>query len=70
MNVCENLKAIRELSGFTQVELAERIGTNERSIRYFEAGLKNPSVITLMKLAKALNCSLEDITGFKFRKED
>lgn len=70
MNVCENLKAIRQLNGFTQVELAERIGTNERSIRYFEAGLKNPSVITLIKLAKVLHCSLEDITGFDFRKED
>ncbi|MCD7800939.1 MAG: helix-turn-helix domain-containing protein [Ruminococcus sp.] len=69
MNVCKNLKPLREKQGITQVELAELTGINERTIRFFEQGLKSPSVITLIHIADALGCSLEEITGFKVRKD-
>ncbi len=65
MPTCENLKALRKRNGFTQTELAERVGTSERSIKYFEAGLRNPSLTTLIRLAENLNCSLDEIVGRK-----
>ena len=73
MNTCRNLKFIREYRGFTQPELAEKIGVSQQMISYIEKGLKEPSTINLIRIADSLNCSLDELTGrkkFIDRKED
>jgi len=73
VNTCRNLKFIREYRGFTQPELAEKIGVSQQMISYIEKGLKEPSTINLIRIADSLNCSLDELTGrkkFIDRKED
>jgi transcriptional regulator with XRE-family HTH domain len=54
----KKLKERRELFGFTQVELAEKIGSNKGTIQNYESGSlpKGDYVITL---AEVLECSLD-----------
>lgn len=41
--------------GFTQEELARKIGTKQSAISRLESGTYNPSLVFLRKVAKALN---------------
>ena len=56
----EFLKA-RAAAGFTQAEVAERIGTTQSAIARLESGSgkHSPSLATLRKYAHALGCRLE-----------
>ena len=56
----EFLKA-RAAAGFTQAEVAERIGTTQSAIARLESGNSShsPSLATLRKYAHALGCRLE-----------
>ena len=56
----------RVKKGFTQKELAQKIGTKQSVISRLESGRANPSVAFLKKLAQALNSHLEiRFTNFK-----
>lgn len=55
MRVGESLKTYRKQKGFTQVELAKRAGISRSYLADVEAGRYNPSLDTLMAVAKALN---------------
>jgi len=54
------LKA-RAAAGFTQAEVADRIGTTQSAIARLESasGKHSPSLATLRKYAQALGCRLE-----------
>lgn len=59
-----DLKFMREDAGMTQAELAEASGVNVRLIQHYEQGFKDinrASVITVLKLAEALNCDVYDV---------
>lgn len=59
-----NLKKIREINNLSQGQLAKISDVNVRMIQYYEQGVKDinrASVITIYKLAKALNVSIEDL---------
>lgn len=47
--------------GLTQAQLAERIGCFAKDISRWETGERNPSAKSLILLAKALQCSMEDL---------
>lgn len=49
----------RESRGLTQVELAERAGLSRQSIGAIEAGRATPAVDVALRLARALDCSVE-----------
>lgn len=58
------LQEIRKASGLSQSQLAEASGVNVRLIQDYEQGHKhinNAKAITLYKLSKALNCTMEDL---------
>ena len=58
------LKHIREAHKMSQSQLAEASGVNVRMIQHYEQGFKDinkASVITVYKLAKALNINTEDL---------
>ncbi len=60
-----NLKRVRLLYGYSQKELSEVAGVSLRSIQMYEQRQKDinhASVETVGKLAKALGCSIEDLT--------
>ena len=58
------LKQIREAAGMTQAELAKLTGISVRVIQNYEQGtrpLNGARAITVYQIAKALNCTVEDL---------
>ncbi len=58
-----NLQSLRELRGLTQAELGKRAGIAAASISHFETGQRAPSLESLVKLADALDVSVDVILG-------
>jgi transcriptional regulator with XRE-family HTH domain len=55
-----NLSACRKRSGWTQGELAEKIGVDTETISRFERGATMPSLVTLQMLAVTLDTTMAD----------
>jgi transcriptional regulator with XRE-family HTH domain len=54
------LRLVRKAKGLTQQELADRIGQTMQAISRLETGGSVPSFETLLKLAEALDCELNE----------
>lgn len=54
-----NLRAERERLGWTQAELAERIGVSRKTVNTVENGVFIPSTLVALKLARALDRPVE-----------
>lgn len=52
---------LRMERGFTQGQLAEMVGCYPKDISRWETGERNPGTKSLIALAKALGCSIEDL---------
>lgn len=52
----------RLASGLTQNQLAEKVGCTQKDISRYENAHHTPGVQVLLKIAHALNCSIEDLT--------
>lgn len=57
----EKLKQARQRAGLTQAELAQIMGCKQKDISRWEAGQIEPGVLTVKKMAQALNCSMDDL---------
>ena len=55
------LKAVRSARGWTQAELAERVGVSRKTINTVENGVFVPSTVLALKLARALDCQVETL---------
>lgn len=55
-----NLRRIRVAKNISQDELALLAGVERAYVGHVERGSKNPTILTLDKLAKALNCEIKD----------
>lgn len=55
------VKALRKQRGMTQSEVAEACGLNKQYISDVEHGKRNPSILTLVRIANAMTCTLSDI---------
>lgn len=55
------LEEARKKKNMTQKNLAVRTGVSQAAICKFEAGQNNPSLDTLIRLANALDCSLDEL---------
>ncbi|MDR1315062.1 MAG: helix-turn-helix transcriptional regulator [Deltaproteobacteria bacterium] len=53
----------RQELGLTQRSLAKRIGRGPTTISSYESGYREPSLDTIIRLAKALNCSVDWLLG-------
>jgi len=62
-NFGTNLQTLRELRKLTQAELGTRAGIAAASISHFETGQRAPSLDSLVKLADALNISVDALLG-------
>ena len=54
-----DLRSAREACGWTQAELAERIGVSRKTINTVENGVFVPSTLLALKLARALGRPVE-----------
>jgi transcriptional regulator with XRE-family HTH domain len=61
--VRERIRSFREMRGLTQGELGLRAGMGSASVSHFETGQRVPSLESLVKLADALEVSLDALTG-------
>ena len=59
--VGRNVKRIREQKRLTQERLAELSGFSQQYISGLENGRRNPSIVSLYELAKALGVSHMDL---------
>ncbi len=55
------IKQKRKAAGLTQEELAQKIGCATITIRQYESGKREPSIIVLGKLANALDVDIFDL---------
>ena len=60
----EQLRFLRKDKGFTQEELAEKVGVHPTYIGKIESGKSNISTITLFKLSRALGVKLSKVFEF------
>ena len=52
---------VRKSKKFSQCELAEKAGITQGYLSDLENGVNNPSFDVLIRLAKALDCKLDDL---------
>ena len=62
--LCNNLKDVRKIKGFSQEQLAELVGTTRQTIIAIEKGVFNPSAKLALILCTALDCKFEDLFYF------
>jgi transcriptional regulator with XRE-family HTH domain len=61
--MAENLKALRERAGMTQEGLAKAAGVSVGTLRCWEQARRTMLVDAAVKLADALNVTLDELVG-------
>jgi transcriptional regulator with XRE-family HTH domain len=56
--VGRNVKRLRTAAGLSQAELAERMGVDRAYVSGLELGQRNPTIVTLWHIAKALGVNV------------
>ncbi len=59
MSIADQVRILRKQKGITQYVLARTIGTSQKAITRFENAEVKPNVLTLERLAEALDCDLD-----------
>ena len=59
----EILKEKRTKKGWTQQELADKIGTSYSAISLWERGLRIPDIYLACDLAEAFKCTIDELCG-------
>lgn len=55
------VREVREAHGWTQLQLAERMGVSRKTVNTIESGALNPSTFITLKLARALERAVEEL---------
>lgn len=58
------LNEILEYTGTSRSELADILGTSQATISRYVNGLQMPSVDTIVEIASALDCNIDDLVNF------
>jgi transcriptional regulator with XRE-family HTH domain len=62
-NIATRIREAREARGWTQDELAARIGSTGMTVSHWETGRRTPHPRWLVKLADALGCPTDWLLG-------
>jgi transcriptional regulator with XRE-family HTH domain len=62
-HLASTLQALREKRGLTQADLGKRAGMAAASVSHFETGQRAPSLESLVRLADALDVSVDVLLG-------
>ena len=68
MPLYNRLKEFRAKAGYNQQEMGRLVGASRQTISQIERGDYSPSVTLALKLARALNVTVEEI--FSYEEED
>ncbi len=61
----KRIKELRLQKKISQTEIAYRCGFDKSNYNTIESGKRNPTVVSLLKIAKALDVSLIDLFRFQ-----
>lgn len=70
MEFSERLKSLRKQAGFTQVDVASKLGISQQAYASWERGAKKPTQDNLVKIAQILNVSVDYLVGNSEEKSD
>ena len=59
----KRLRRIREEKGFTQKQFAEKIGSDERGVRRYEAGKRKPGLDVILAILDNIDVSADYLLG-------
>jgi transcriptional regulator with XRE-family HTH domain len=62
-SLAHNLRQLREMRGFTQAELGSHASMAAASVSHFETGQRVPSLESIVRLADALEVSVDALLG-------
>jgi transcriptional regulator with XRE-family HTH domain len=60
-NKMNAISRLRKKQGLSQVQLAEKLNITQGAVSQWEMGLSNPKSEILPELAKALNCTIDEL---------
>lgn len=63
-NFGEQVKNKRKNTGISQEELAEKLGVHRTYMSFIERGLRNPSLLLVFKISRALKIKLPELFEF------
>ena len=61
----DNLLQMRKMKGFTQEEIAEKVGVTRQAVAKWEAGETVPDLDKCKKLAEVFEVSLDDLANYE-----
>ena len=64
MSIAENIKDVRELKDFKQIEVANHIGVDKSAYSKIEKGLRSIDVEELQKMAQLFNMTVDQIINY------
>ena len=62
-NLARNLRSLRDTRGLSQRQLSERAGIPRPTLATLESGSANPTLQVVVRVASALNVSVEELIG-------
>ena len=66
--ICDNIRDLREKAGFSQAELARKLGVTRSSVNAWEMGLSTPTTQYVVALAKIFHVSADYLLGLDSEK--
>ena len=69
-SIGRTLAEARASAGYSQAEFAELLGVSQRTVSSYETGQRRIHAALLIKAARLLNISLDNIAGLSFNKID
>ncbi|WJY27238.1 MULTISPECIES: helix-turn-helix transcriptional regulator [Sporosarcina] len=64
------VKELRARRSLTQIELAKQAGVTRQTIGFIEKGEFSPSITLSLRLAKALECDINEIFWLEGEEDD
>lgn len=58
----KGMRELRKIRGWTQQELAEKIGLSQETISQYENGTRTPNIIIAKRIAQAIQEPLDNIS--------
>lgn len=68
--IASNLKFYRKRKGYTQEQLAEKIGIKRSLLGAYEEGRAEPNLVNLLKFSEVLDVGLEELVSGKSENEE
>lgn len=59
----DRLRSLRQERGWTQADLAQRVGIGQQVLSGYETGRRTPSLETTLALARTLDVSVDDLVA-------